>query len=379
MKHIFKSFHAVFYSLIVSVLSLSLLITGCLANPGETKNAERVSSACRYQRAIQIGGEWFLRNQNDKFLYYTYDVVTQRYSKSQHPLREMASLWALTRLAKYLDDGRFTQLADKGMAYFEGYFKYDEKNDFCYVDMGKGNCKLGETAFIMLSLLAMEYPEKDLYLEKFANGVLYLQQSDGSLNTIYNSDDKTSEDYYPGEALLAMMSLYEYQGDLAYLGCVKRAFPYYVSHFRATRNPAFVPWQTRAYQKLYRATGDKKVAEFIFEMNDFILQQYAPQDECDKFDFYRGIVTAVYLEGVNKAYELARDTGDVKRQKAYADFIRAGSDYILTLQLLREPSLPGVAVGGFIVNKNSPSLRVDQNQHAVMALMDSCDLGLLGR
>ncbi len=327
----------------------------------------------------RLGGEWFLRNQNDNFLYYQYDIRSMKYSPSDAPIREMSSLWAVTRLAKYLHDDRFTRLADRGFAYFEKHFKSDTRDGFYYIDMGTGSPTLGETAFIVLALLGMKHPQKDFYIQKFARGMMSLQQPDGSFNTLYYSDKRSNDvDYFPGEALLAIMSLYEYQPKPEYLACVQKAFPYYVDYFRSTRNMAFVPWQSRAYQKLYGATRDRAVADFVFEMNDFVLQHYAPNDPSDKFNFGNGIATAVYLEGVNKACELARDVSDVVRQEAYTEFIRGGSDYILSLQLLDEPSLPTVAVGGFIVDKNYRSLRVDQNQHAVMALMDSCDLGLLG-
>ncbi len=352
------------HMLVALVLALSLVSAACTAVPTGLENDRPERCACRYQQAIQAGGEWFLNNQNDNFLYYRYNFLSGEYSSTQDPLREMASLWAVTRLAKYLNDDRFTRLADWGFAYFEKHFMSDTPDGFYYVDMGTGDRNLGETAFIMLALLGMEHPQKDFYLEKFAQGVMSLQQPDGSFNT-------TNADSYPGEALLAMMSLYEYHPKPEYLACVRKAFSYYVDYFRSNRHAGFVPWQSRAYQKLYRATGDIAVAHFVFEMNDYVIQGYALRDP-------PGIVTAVYLEGVNKAYELARDVCDVVRQQAYAEFIRGGSDYILSLQLPYEPSLPLEAVGGFIVKKDSYSLQIDWNQHAVMALMDSCDLGLLG-
>ena len=231
-------------TLVVLAITLSLISVACAAIPAGFENNKSEPCACRYQSAIQAGGEWFLRNQNDNFLYYHYNFISRKYSSLDNPLRQMGSLWAVTRLAKYLDDDRFTQLADRGFAYFEKHFKSDTQDGFYYIDMGTGSLKLGETAFIMLALLGMEHPQKDFYLEKFARGVMSLQQPDGSFNTRYYSDERSSVDYYPGEALVAMMSLYEYQPRPEYLACVQKAFPYYVDYFRSIHKTDFVPWQS---------------------------------------------------------------------------------------------------------------------------------------
>ncbi len=173
------------------------------------------------------------------------------------------------------------------------------------------------------------------------------------------------------------MSLYEHKKDNRYLETVEDAFPYYVRYWRGNPNTAFVPWQTRAYQKLYKVTQKREVANFVFEMNDYMLNQHFPGGDCINFDFSKGIVTAVYIEGVNKAYELARQLNDKKRTKCYANFIKESSDFILSLQVTDTNNFEKEAVGGFSKNYNSKSMRVDRNQHAVMALMEAYELGIL--
>jgi hypothetical protein len=364
---------------IAVIILISSLLSGCTAQTGSPGDTLTEPCSPEYQTALELGGEWFLNNQNKNFLYYEYNWASDKYSDQQHPLREMASMWAIARLSRYLDDARYAQLAQKGFSYFERYFEYDSEHDFYYFKAASGEAEIGESAFIILSLLEMDHPKKDFYLQKFANGIMFQQQPDGSLKTIFYSDVISSVDYYPGEALLAIMSLYEYKKDDKYLSLVKKAFPYYADYFESNKNTAFVPWQTRANLKLYRATKDKEVADFIFEMNDFMLDFHAPQNEVELYNLSRGINTAVYLEGVNKAFELARETGDSERQELYSSFVKEGFKYILTLQLTDSPSVSRKAIGGFLSSKTSVTLRVDNNQHAVMALMDACELGLLSQ
>jgi len=376
-----NKFCSIFFNIALAVIMLILsFLPGCTARTGSTGDASTKSWTPEYQRALELGGEWFLNNQNENFLYYQYDVASTEYSTQQHSLREIATMWAIARLSRYLDDTRYTQLAQKGFSYFESYFEYDSEHDFYYFKKDDSDeATLGESAFIILSLLEMDHPDKDFYLQKFANGILFQQQPDGSLNTIFYSDIIAAIDYYPGEVLLAIMSLYEYNRDGRYLNLAQKAFPYYYNYFRSDRNTAFVPWQTRADLKLYRATKNNEVADFIFEMNDFILAIHAPKNEGMNYNFSGGITTAVYLEGVNKAFELAREIEDLEKQEQYRGFIQQGFKNILTLQLTDSTSLPEEAIGGFLASKTSTTLRVDNNQHAVMALMDAGELGLLFR
>ena len=335
-------------------------------NGGATLEQMKVESP--FMRSLTLGGEWFLRNQNNDFLYYEYNLLEGEHKDTIHTVREMGALWSLTKLAHFFDDVRYSSLARKGVDFFENYFKYNDEGDFYYVE-AEGEVKLAYSAFMILTFLEMEHPQKDFYLEKFARGILLHQQSDGSLQTFFFSDRTDNVDYYPGEALLALMELYGYTGDQRYLDAVKKAFPYYVDYWRISRSKAFIPWHTQAYYLLYQETKDPLVADFVFEMNDYLL------DNCQKEDFYRFATNSVYLEGLNSAYLLARELHNEARMICYSDAIRKASSILLTLQVsypYGDPTQEHVSqevLGGF-KGKDS-MLRVDRNQHAVMALMGS--------
>lgn len=324
-----------------------------------------------------MGGEWFLNNQNDSFLYYRYYPYENRHSTKHHSLREMGALWSIAKLSNFLNDSRYDSLAQKGFRYFEDSFKYDEEDDFYCVNITRNKIKLGYSAFIILTLLEIDHPKKEYYLDKFAQGIINMQNKNGSLNTFFYSNRSSGTDYYPGEALFALISLYEYKNDKRFLEVVENAFPYYVEYWRNRPNTAFVPWQTRAYYQLYKITQKRKFANFVFEMNDYMLERHSPKKQFSDFNFSRGIVTAVYLEGVIKAYELARELNDNKRTKCYANFIKEGLDFIITLQIADSTNFTKEALGGFLGSQKSKSMRADRNQHAVMALMEACEIGII--
>jgi len=268
-------------------------------------------------------------------------------------------------------------LAHKGLHYFGGFFEYDEENDFYFVNITPKKIKLGYSAFVILALLEMDYPKKEDYLDKFANGILSMQNTDGSLRTFFYSDNASGVNYYPGEALFALMSLYEHKKDKRYLKAAEDTFSYYVQYWRNNPSTAFVPWHTRAYHKLYNVTQKKEIADFVFEMNDYILNQHSLDRDYISFNSSKGSAIAVYMEGVNMAYILAKRLKDEKRAHNYANFIKRSANLIISLQITNEDMFKKEAIGGFLSKPDSKTMRVDRNQHAVVALMEAYELDIL--
>jgi hypothetical protein len=327
-------------------------------------------------KSIRLGSEWFLNNQNENFLAYETSVGNSEPIGS-HPLREMAGLWAVTSIAQHSDDRRFDELSLKGFRYFESYFQYNLEKDSVFVNITPGANKLGYSAFMVLALTNINIDKKDEYLDKLGSGILQQQNRYGSFKTYFDNEDSEGVDYYPGEALLALMTLYEQTGKVEYLDSAKKAFPFYRTYWRNNKNTAFVPWHSRADYKLYQATKDEEVALFIFEMNDWMVEYYKPKQNCSEFNFSGGIRTGVYMEGMNKAFELARDKNDKKRMNCYGNFVKEGADSIIALQVLEEWSVPRESIGGFRSSPESDTLRVDNNQHAVMALIEAKEAGII--
>lgn len=330
-----------------------------------------------YIDAIKYGALWFYNNQNNNFLNYEYDPLNDSYVEGKEELREVASLWAIAKAANFTNRVEFKNLAQKGFAYFEKYFKYDKEKDFYYLNITPGSTKLGYSGFIILSLLEIDHPKKDFYLEKFADGIIYQQKPDGSLATHFYSDKVSNVDYYPGEALIAIAKLYEYKPEQKYLDLLNKAFSYYKKYWQENKNTPFIPWQTRAYNKLYKFTNSQEVADFIFEMNDYLITYQPKYNSCSDFVFNQGIIIAVRMEGMNQAYEIAKMIGDKQREQCYGQYIKEGADYIMSLQVKKSPLVKIKALGGFGQNKDFPLQRIDRNQHAIMALMEAIELGIL--
>lgn len=336
--------------------------------------------------AIEKGGEWFLNDENENFIHYQYKPATDFHPDASHAMREMGALWSIYNLADFLKDERYDALAQKGLTYFKSFLKEDTANGFTYVNVTPDKIKLGYSAFMILNLLESEDPDKDELMRELADGILYLQAENGRFDTFFYSERDTGLDYYPGEALLALGSLYEYTNEQRYLDAIKNALPYYISYFEENPNTAFVPWQTQAYSKYFLITGDTEASDFVFEMNDYMASHFSEEGEsCSPDTESAGIVTAVYMEGMTKAYTVAKTLEDEERADCYARFIRNGAETVMDLQFpmanlnlddYPEAAIP-TATGGFCGSKTDVTMQVDRNQHATMALMRAYELGLI--
>lgn len=355
--------------LLAGLLVIGLLSASCGPQPGSRLKAED------YDRAIRLGSDWFLNNQDDEFLHYEYNIETDQHGDDQVRLREVATLWSIAKAANYLDDPKLHELTARGFAFFESYFEQDPDGDFMYLNVTPNWISLGYSAFVILTLLEMEHPRRDEYLEQFAGGILSLQELSGEYRTFFFSDRDTDKDFFPGEACLALSLLYEETQDERILESLKWAFLHYKSRWEDKRKTAFANWHIQAHVPLVEATNNQAVKEWVFDMADYLIRYHDPEKDCAEFEL-EGVFVASRVEGMNRAYELAQKVGDTERVECYGRFIREASEYLVGLQLTDTGQYPEYAIGGFPAKKE-PRLRVDRNQHVVTALIDARLLGVL--
>ena len=183
--------------------------------------------------------------------------------------------------------------------------------------------------------------------------------------------------------MLALMKLYQQTHEERYLASVQAAFPYYRAYWRGNQNTAFVPWHSQVYLLLYQEAEDPELAEFVFEMSDWLIDTYQITER-EYIDILGGLkkgnprnATSSYMEGINDAYQLAVLVNDKEHQKKYAESIRNGVRFILQMQYNQENIFylenPERAIGGFRESLVSNDQRNDYTQHALMALMKTYD------
>ena len=199
--------------------------------------------------------------------------------------------------------------------------------------------------------------------------------------------DGQNWNFYSGEALLFWAEAMRQgirgapspeQCRAAFLRCRDR-------HRRA-RNPAFIPWHTQACASLFEQTGHHPYADFVFEMNDWLLpmQQWdgLPGDLRGRFyDPLRphfgpphAASTGAYLEGLADAADLARTQGYAGRAAAYDRTIERGLRSLRQLQFRSEEDAFYIrkrrrAMGALRVEAYDNTVRIDSAAHALAAAL----------
>jgi hypothetical protein len=252
------------------------------------------------------------------------------------------------------------------------------------------SAKLGAAALAALCIL--EAGIQDREQERFdllCRGVEALWSSDGAFRTFHKPASRNdNQNFYPGEALLFWATWFAETGDEDLLAKLMLSFEYYRDFHRRNPNPAFIPWHTQAYVRLYEHSGSAELRDFVFEMNDWLLdmQQWetAPYPDL-RGRFYHperpdygpphASATGAYLEGLVAAYRIARSVGEQERMEKYARAIWRGLRSICQLQF-RDPvemfyiSRKSRVRGAIRTEVYDNEIRVDNIQHALMALLE---------
>ena len=329
---------------------------------------------------ILLGGEWFLANINEYsgLLEYEYYPSRNAYSPYNNHVRQLAAAWVLTKLMDFTGDNRFVPLIERIIDYYLSY-KVDETG-FSYIKIRRAS-NIAYNAFLVLALSEYkDYPDREKLIEDLTKGIIHQQNDDGSYDPIFNSKKVQGVNYYPGEAMLSLMVAFRENQNMSYLSSVEKAFSYYQEYWRNNKNTAFIPWHTQVYLLLYEETGNQEYADFVFEMNDWLIDNYQIRENEGYLDevggFPHGTPTfssSVYLEGINDAYRLAMIVNDDYHIEKYRRSIMLGTRFILQTQFtvqntfyLRDQSK---AIGGFRKSLVDNTIRVDAVQHALNALM----------
>lgn len=349
-------------------------------------------SAAGVRAAIDRLAEYMGYRQRSSGLFaYQYDAGRDRYGDEDNAVRQAGATAALAMHARW--SGREASRAAAELAirhHLQGWTEVPGDAEAAYLATADGRNKLGVTALLTVAL--GEHPDAARYAEKrhrLVRGMLWRQRPSGMFLTAFPpSGDLGAQDYFPGEALLAMACAYGHEPSAAILDAFDRAMEFYPAYFDGAPSPAFVPWQVQAFARMAEYTKRKDYADFVFRLSDWLAGFQLDESNCAWPDLrggiaaYQpgraGIATASYLEGFADALRLARIVGDAERERKYERVVRRAARFVLQLQVKPEEAYfvrsPKDAVWGMRTAPALNLLRIDHSQHALVALMKTHDV-----
>ncbi len=324
---------------------------------------------------------WLQANlQPDGRLVYKYWPSRGQESEANNPLRQFMATWVLEQWPSAREQAARNLRYNLKTFYRPGEIVYRDE------------VKLGAMAIAALALL--DSPERKRYATELAalcSTIESLARPDGSFRTFLRPKkrENDNQNFYSGEAQLLRARLYLERPTPEARERFLKSFVYYREFFRRQPNPAFVPWHTRALVLFHSKEPDPELRDFVFEMNDWLLDRAAMQEWDNslypdlKGRFYNerrpdygpphASSTGAYMEGLAEAYKLARDLGDRRRAEGYLLALKRGARDLMQLQFRDQVDLfyvsrPERVRGGLRTEVYDNEIRVDNVQHALSAI-----------
>ncbi len=348
-------------------------------------------TAQRLGEAISRLAEYMLYRQQESGVFaYQYEPAKNLWTDEQNWVRQAGAVAAMATHAEWSGKAASAAAATKGIQPFlEGLVDIPVAQNAAFLATVDHRHKLGTTALMTMALA--RHPNREKYADvrrKLVNGMLFLQRPSGMFVTAFPpAEQLDAQDYFPGEALLAMAMHYQLEPGPEVLKAFDKAISFYRDYFREGPAPAFVPWQVQAYAIMAEQSKREDYVKFVFELTDWLAAKQLGRTNSKWPEMWggvaayqegrAGVATAAYLEGFADALTLARRVGDRERARRYEKVVRGAARFVMQLQIRPEEAFfirsPQDAVWGIRTTPSLPLLRIDHCQHALIGLIKARD------
>jgi hypothetical protein len=258
--------------------------------------------------------------------------------------------------------------------------------------------RVGAAGMLVLAISELPAPSSDL-LDRSEQLCAFLRgrvRADGGLRCsdaadapVDSLEEANGAIYHAGVALYAIARSQKQRPAPWKIELVTKAAGFYMTGWRASRKIDFVSWHTAAYAEAFLINKDRKLADAVLEMNDWLLgMQYDRPDQRrplwfggfagfekdHRLESAPNVGTASSAEALAQACRVTRQVGDVERHQRYTDALEHALQFLMTLQYT-EGNTQHFAdwyrrhlVGGFFVSHQDGTLRLEHTPHAITAL-----------
>jgi prenyltransferase beta subunit len=376
----------VFIIIIATLFSASYFILLDQQNDNNGQDSNGLQPSEDLKDSIISGADFLVRMQNPNGSYkYKYYPESDSYSTANNILRHTGVVYSLLLVYEFTQDTKYLQSAESGIEFLMNYIEYID-DDTAYVFFNN-KAKLGGAALAVIALAKLESLEQTTKyidtIKDLTNFLLYMQGDSGKFTSFYiykgEYTSPSDSNIYPGEAALALIRAYGLFNDQEYLNAMDKFYNHYVNYFTENPRTEFTTWTSTAFVELYNVVPEKKYADFVFQMEDWLVaKQYL--DEVGDPRYLGGygpdeptVSAGSRTEGVADAYLLAKKLNDEERTEQYKKSMILAVNFLTQLQFTEELASihpdPDEAVGAFIHHFGSDTARVDYTQHCISAMV----------
>jgi hypothetical protein len=343
-------------------------------------------------------------NPDTKRLYYEYIPEKQRFSTMPCPIRDMGNVYDLASLCHFLEkENGFQPVIETSIHHFSRWVERKKIGAILNSDALDEPSSIAHSAMLIMCLVEV-YTAPPLLKDKshehlikdLADGILAQQRtSDGSYKVYFSKrieSDKGLE-FYASEAMLALMTAYEYTGEKKYLESVEKAFPFYMKYYwDGLVSPDllifFANWQSQSASKFLEKTNNtslsERIIEYVYQLHDrIIMKDHFYKNVKEDPSSLATVQVACALEGLADAYNILikhphpdpddwRHSTWEKRKRYYRESIDIAVDFLLLIQ--KESAVDQIAEGGFGHGLFNKTQRLDVTGHVLSSFIKLCQV-----
>lgn len=317
--------------------------------------------------------------RDDGSLYLTYEPFQDRASGHIDLPRLAHGAWVLARASRTLGGDDLKNAADRVIQSLLNRVSQNGQNTWLTSDDEMSS--ISEISFLLLALRNL--PANDsrrAQIDQLAASLwscVELPHGRISTHREATSSIEAFQDYFPGQALLALAQAAEEIPSGIDEEKLHRSFRYYRHRFRYHRHFGQVSWLMQAFGKWWEVTGDSCFADLVFEIADWLLgyqQEKTGAFINDHQPDTPGFTTALYLEGIAAARNVADSLKDGARSKNYTRSFAEGSRFLDRLIIQERDRFiipnPDLALGGLRQSLHCSKVRIDFVQHSLSGILE---------
>jgi hypothetical protein len=355
---------------------------------------------------LELVYEWYRKmlSPDTGRLVYRYDPETGDVVANGSAIRDIASVWDLEQLGEFLGRHDLALTAERSLRHYLGML--EERDGARFFD----SSRLGEpagiahAAFLLLAVLGSSVSGRDRIAGGLAEAILRQQRPDGSYRIYFGPEPDDGIEFYPGEAMLALLTwdagrpvgrgrLHRSRKAAPIpprpptpgpgVASAARAFEHYRKHLPpgAVSDGLVIfygNWVAQYGGLLHAATSDpvlqEEVSDYVFALHDRIVARGFYEEISRRPVNQATVEVGCALEGVVSAYELARRVGDERRAAAYAGAAQRASAWLRDAQCLH--GCTPREYGGFGDSRLDRRQRIDVTGHVLNGWIRACRCGL---
>ena len=327
---------------------------------------------------------------------YTYHAGRDQCGRDYNLLRHAGTTYSMFQLYRELGEPSLLRAAERATQWLRRRTRRVEGDPSRIYLLEGRKAKLGAVGLSLLALVERERALRDgrdrALMEGMARFIISQQREDGYLESWFDWGEGadvpvTNSIYYPGEALLGLIRLYQIDPRADYLEAALRSARFLaLKRWRWGGIELYVPpdaWLTQALAELYMIHQDDALRDYAYEITEVTEVTMLRRAEGAPPDLAGGPAFGPFLpnvtpagsrsEGLTAAWFMAEFSGQQEKQDTLLALALESAPFQLNHQFRPENTYylpnPARAMGGFRANAQRLDIRIDYVQHNVTGLI----------